>query len=114
MNIRKDLNYSRTIALNVLYIKEKEICSAYISEINSNCEKQIILLMILSELTLSSHEMLPKSVTSKHHGDFFVWIVFILLPQKTNLNLMNKYVKRKIFVELFCVLKKRKKKEEKY
>ena len=71
MNIRKDLNYSRTIALNVLYIKEKEICSAYISEINSNCEKQIILLMILSELTLSSHEMLPKSVTSKHHGDFF-------------------------------------------
>ena len=31
------------IALNILYIKEKEICSADISEINSNCEKQIIL-----------------------------------------------------------------------
>ena len=35
-----------TIALNILYNKEKEICSAYISKINSNCEKQIILLMI--------------------------------------------------------------------
>ena len=28
-----------TIALNVLYTKEKEICPAYISKINSNCEK---------------------------------------------------------------------------
>ena len=35
-----------TITLNVLYIKEKEICPAYISKINSNCEKQIILLII--------------------------------------------------------------------
>ena len=38
-----------TIALNVLYIKEKEIYPAYISKINSNCEKQIILLMISNE-----------------------------------------------------------------
>ena len=35
-----------TIALNTLYIKEKEIYPAYISKINSNCEKQIILVMI--------------------------------------------------------------------
>ena len=35
-----------SIALKVLYIKETEICSAYISEINSNCEKQLILRMI--------------------------------------------------------------------
>ena len=28
------------IALNILYIKEKEICPAYISEIDSNYEKQ--------------------------------------------------------------------------
>ena len=32
-----------TIALNNLYIKEKEICPVYIPKINSNCEKQIIL-----------------------------------------------------------------------
>ena len=34
------------IVLNTLYIKEREICPFYISEINSNWEKQIILLMI--------------------------------------------------------------------
>ena len=38
-----------TIALNILYIKDKEICAAYISKINSNCEKQIILLIIPNE-----------------------------------------------------------------
>ena len=37
------------IALNILYIKEKEICPAYISKINSNCEKQITLLIIPNE-----------------------------------------------------------------
>ena len=41
-------------------------------------------------------------VTSKHHGDFFA---FILLQQKTNLNLVKKYVKIKIFVTLQCFLK---------
>ena len=30
-----------TIALNVLYIKEKQIYPAYISKHNSTCEKQI-------------------------------------------------------------------------
>ena len=33
-------------ALSVLYTKEKEQCPAYISKINSNCKKQVILLMI--------------------------------------------------------------------
>ena len=35
-----------TNALNILYIKDKEICPAYISKINSHFEKQIVLLMI--------------------------------------------------------------------
>ena len=34
-----------TIALNILYIKEKEICPVYISKINLNSEKQITLLI---------------------------------------------------------------------
>ena len=38
-----------TMALNILYIKEKEICPAYISIINLNGEKQIIVLMILNK-----------------------------------------------------------------
>ena len=32
-----------TVALNILYVKEKEICPAYVSKINLNYEKQIIL-----------------------------------------------------------------------
>ena len=32
-----------TIALDILYTKEKEILPAYISKPNSTCEKQIIL-----------------------------------------------------------------------
>ena len=35
-----------TIALKILHNKEKETCPAYISKINSNSKKQIILLMI--------------------------------------------------------------------
>ena len=38
-----------TIVFIIVYIKEKEISPAYISKINSNCEKQIILLMIPNE-----------------------------------------------------------------
>ena len=34
------------IALNIFYIKEKEMDLAYMSKINWNCEKQIIILMI--------------------------------------------------------------------
>ena len=33
------------MTLNILYIKEKEICPAYISKINSNCEKKILLMI---------------------------------------------------------------------
>ena len=38
-----------TITLNVLYIKERDMHPAYITKINSNCEKQIIFLMIPNE-----------------------------------------------------------------
>ena len=37
------------IAINILHIKEKKICPPYSSKINSNCEKQIILLTIPNE-----------------------------------------------------------------
>ena len=35
-----------TIALNVRYIKEKDVCPAYIWKTNFSCGKQMILLMI--------------------------------------------------------------------
>ena len=37
------------ISLNIWYAKEKVICPAYISKINSNCEKKKIFLMIPNE-----------------------------------------------------------------
>ena len=67
-----------TIALNILYIKEREICLAYISKINSNCEEQIILLMIPSEekegwhyLAVKKLSALLRGITSKNQGDFY-------------------------------------------
>ena len=67
-----------TIAPNVSYIKEKEICPTYIWKINSNCEKQIILLMIPNQekkgwyyLTVKKLSALSYGITLKHKGDFY-------------------------------------------
>ena len=67
-----------TTALNILYMKEKEICLAYISKINSNWEKQIILLMIPNEqkeglhyLAVKKLSALLRGIVSKHDGDFY-------------------------------------------
>ena len=68
-----------TIALNILYTKEKEIRQAYISKIIWNCKKQIILLMIPNEekegqrhyLTVKKLSTLLRGITLKHHGDFY-------------------------------------------
>ena len=88
-----------------MYIKEKEICLASISKINSNCEKQIILFMIPIEekegwhyLPVKNLSTLLTGMTLKHHDDFFAWIAFIPLEQKIHLNLMKNYVKIKISV----------------
>ena len=37
-----------TIAVNILYIKEKEISPVYISKTNSNFEKKIIIIIIIT------------------------------------------------------------------
>ena len=44
--IGERLKDNPTIALNILYIREKEICPTYISKHNSTRKKQIIILMI--------------------------------------------------------------------
>ena len=51
-------------------------------------------------LTTKKLSTLLRGIISKHHGDFIVLIVFILLEQKINLSLMKKYVKIKISAEL--------------
>ena len=61
-----------------MYIKEKEICLAYISKITSNYEKQIILLMIPNEekegwyyLAVKKLSTLLRGIKLKHYGDFY-------------------------------------------
>ena len=56
------------ISLNILYTKEKEICPGYISNINSNCEKQIILLMIPNEDEKGWHYLAVKKLSVLLHG----------------------------------------------
>ena len=65
-----------TFALNILYIKEKEMCPAYISKIISNCEKQLILLIPNEEkkdaiILQSKFSALLHGITSKHKVDFY-------------------------------------------
>ena len=53
-----------------------EICSAYISKINWNCEKQITLLMIPNEkgwyyLAVKKLFALLRGITSKNNGGFY-------------------------------------------
>ena len=67
-----------TIALNILYTKEKKILPAYISKHKSTHEKTKILLMIPNEekevwhyLAVKKLSTLLRGITSKHHGDFY-------------------------------------------
>ena len=62
MKIGKDMtNNNLTIGFNVLYIKEKETCSAYISKTNWKCKKQIIILMIPNEEKEGWHYLAVKN-----------------------------------------------------
>ena len=58
-------------------IKKPEICPAYISKINSDCEKQIIILMIPNKekerwhyLAVRKLSALLRGITPKHQGEF--------------------------------------------
>ena len=63
------------IALNVLYVKKEKIYAAYVSKHNSNREKQIILLLIISNychyLGVKKLSALLRGITSKNSGDFY-------------------------------------------
>ena len=103
---------NQTITFNILYIKEKEICLVYISKINSNFEKQIILLMIPSEekegwhyLAVKELSALLRGITSKHDGNSYCLNVFILLEQKINLNLKKKYVENRFLLNCNAIRK---------
>ena len=67
-----------TIALNILYTREKKILPVSISNHNSTCEKTIILLMIANNekegwhyLEVKKLSTLLRAIVSKHHGNFY-------------------------------------------
>ena len=85
-------------------LKKKKIYPGYASKHNSNCEKQVILLMISNGkgreaqlegewhyLSVNKISALLGGITSKNDSIFFwnVWIVFILLEQKKNSNILE-------------------------
>ena len=72
---------------------------------NSNPEKQVILLMISNEegwcfLAVKKLLALLRGITSKRHGDFFVWIAFIFLQQKTHVDRVKKVCENKDFCKV--------------
>ena len=74
-----------TTVLNVLYAKREKIYPAFASKHNSNREKQAIILMI-SNGEKMSHYLAVKNLSELLMVVFIVWISFIPLEQKTNLN----------------------------
>ena len=88
-----------------------KIYPAYVSKSNSNREKQVILLMILSRekyrtkskgwrhyLAVKKLSVLLRGIIFKKViAIFIVWIVFILLEQETNLNRNKNICENKSF-----------------
>ena len=100
--IEKIEKNDQTISLNVLYTKKWEIHLAYVSIHNSNGKKQVIFLMIPNGegwhyLGVKEVSALLRGITLKHHSGFYVWIAFILLQVKTNLNFAKKVCENKDF-----------------
>ena len=98
---------NQTIALNVLYIKEKEISPGYISKINWNCEKRLILLMIPNEEKEGWHYLAVKKlspllhgITSKHEGVFYSLNCLHSFRTENKLKSHKKVCKNKDFCEI--------------
>ena len=89
----------------LLYIKEKEIFPAYISDINLNWEKHN-LFMIPNEqkegwYVLAVKKLSPvlHGILSNHKVDFYCLNCFHSFRTEINFNFMKKYVKR---LWIFC------------
>ena len=105
MKIVNNLKKNPTIALNLLYIKEKEIYPTFISKINSNREKQIILLMIpyvenedWNCLAVKNLSALLREITSKHDGESYCLNCLHSFRKENKLKSHEKLC----FVELQC------------
>ena len=105
--MREFEKHNPAISLNIFYTKGNEVCPAYILKINSNCKKQIILSMIPDKekkrMSLSCSKppsTLLKGMIPQQHGNFCCLNCLCSFKTEIDLNLMKKYVKRRLFVEL--------------
>ena len=67
------------MALNILYIKQKEICLAYVSKRNSNCEKQIIWFIIPNEEKKRWRYLAVKRLSALLHEITWGWFLLLEL-----------------------------------
>ena len=91
------------IALNILYIKEKETLQAYISKYNATHEKQINLLMISNEchyLEIKKLSTLLRVIISKHRGDFHCLSCLHSFRKETKHKSHESVCKNKVFCEI--------------
>ena len=70
------INKNKTIALDILYIKQKKICVLCRSKYNNKCKKQVILLMIndgekYHYLAVTNLSALLQKISSNHKEDFY-------------------------------------------
>ena len=93
-----------TIALNIFYIKEKEILPAYISKHNSTRKKQIILLMIPNEEKEGLHYLAVKKYLhyylKKHKAEFYRLNLLNSFRTENKLKSHEKARKKKGFFEI--------------
>ena len=82
-----------------MHAKNEKTYPAYVWNFNSNREKQVTLLTIINGegwYYLSVKKDYPHYLEKKLQKImviFIAWIFFLLLEQKTNLNLIKKYLK---------------------
>ena len=92
------------LLLMLCMLKEKKYIQPFLKH-DSNCEKQVILLMIPNGkewhyLAVKKLSTLLRGITSKHHGHFYCLICLHSFATEKNVNHIKKYVKIKIFVML--------------
>ena len=86
-------------------LKKEKTYPAFVLKHNSNCEKQVLLLMIPNGegwyyLAVKKLSALLREITSKHHGDFYCLNCLHSFATEKKVNLIKSYVKIKIFVTL--------------
>ena len=103
-----------TIALSILYTKEKAYISAYISKHNSTCEKLFFLRITNKEkegwhyLAVKKLSALLHKKTSKHKGGFYCLNCLNSFRTKSNLKSYEKACKNKDFYGIVMPSEKKK------